>query len=352
MSRWFRFYDEVLNDPKVMTLEPVLFKFWVKVLCVASNNKGTIIKRALPFYLRESPEQVETLLKQLIDAGLVDETIDGLLEPHNWGKRQFVSDGSAERVKRHRAKRAAAGLKEQWCAPKKLRDAVYERDGHQCIYCGASERLSLDHRTPEIRGGTHDIENLATACLSCNGAKRDMTEEEYRTSVTLLKRPQNTEQNITEEKKIRRKAPRRISYPPRFQVFWEGYPTDPLMSKSEAFTEWQKLSPEDQEAAIATLPAFKAATAKLGSDHRVIHACRFLSKRRWEGFTEQAAKLKAVSETASAKVYVKYGTEPGDAWEQAFRLNGKIPPRDNGGGWWFDSEYPPENVKRETSQAA
>jgi hypothetical protein len=68
------------------------------------------------------------------------------------------------------------------------------------VYCGASERLSLDHRTPEIRGGTHEIENLATACLSCNGAKRDMTEQEYRASVTLLKRPQITEQ-ISEQKK-------------------------------------------------------------------------------------------------------------------------------------------------------
>jgi len=81
--------------------------------------------------------------------------------------------------------------------PKALREAVYQRDGYSCIYCGSQERLSLDHLTPEIRGGTHDIENLGTACLSCNGAKRDMTETEYRVSVTLLKRPQSTD-NRTE----------------------------------------------------------------------------------------------------------------------------------------------------------
>ena len=172
--------------------------------------------------------------------------------------------------------------------------------------------------------------------------------------VTRDSRPPDTDTDTdTEERKISRKAPRRISYPPRYLVFWEGYPTDALMSKSEAFTEWQKLSSEDQEAAIASLPAFKAATAKLGPDHRVIHACRFLSKRRFDAFAEVAAKIHTATEAASSRVYVKYGTDAGDAWEDYHRqVLKRPPPRDQAGGWWFDTEYPPENVQRETSEAA
>lgn len=193
MSRWFRFYDDVINDPKVLKLPEVMRWHWVSILCVASKNDGSLPNLdELAFYLRTTPAKATAMLAALVKAGLVDKTETGFT-PHNWSGRQYKSDGSADRVKRHREKRAAAGLQAQWTPPKALRQAVYERDGYSCVYCGSKERLSLDHRTPEIRGGDHSVENLATACLSCNGAKRDMTETEYRESVTLLKRPQNTE---------------------------------------------------------------------------------------------------------------------------------------------------------------
>lgn len=92
------------------------------------------------------------------------------------------------------------------------------------------------------------------------------------------------------EKENSRKPPRRLAYPPRFIAFWEGYPTDGGMSKSEAFTAWQKLGSEEHEAAIAALPAFRAYTSKQGPDYRMLHAVRYLRQRRWEGFTEQAAE--------------------------------------------------------------
>lgn len=200
MSRWFRFYDDAVHDPKLLKLSDGTFRMWVMLLCVASKEKGTLPSTEdLGFYLRVKPARVAALIAELVAAGLLDKTGNGF-SPHNWAGRQYQSDGSAERVKRHREKRAAAGLQAQWTPPKALRQAVYDRDGHKCVYCGSGERLSLDHKTPEIRGGTHDIENLATACISCNGAKRDMTETEYRDAVTLLKRPQRTEQNTEQSR--------------------------------------------------------------------------------------------------------------------------------------------------------
>lgn len=51
-----------------------------------------------------------------------------------------------------------------------------------CIYCEKptkSNQDSLEHKQPLFRGGTHDFENLAIACRSCNSSKGTKTFEEY-----------------------------------------------------------------------------------------------------------------------------------------------------------------------------
>ena len=48
---------------------------------------------------------------------------------------------------------------------------VWERDGHTCVYCGATESLSLDHIKPLSKGGAHSADNLCIACASCNSSK-------------------------------------------------------------------------------------------------------------------------------------------------------------------------------------
>lgn len=40
-----------------------------------------------------------------------------------------------------------------------------------CIYCGSSQRISIDHIIPLARGGRHSIGNLAPACFDCNTRK-------------------------------------------------------------------------------------------------------------------------------------------------------------------------------------
>jgi 5-methylcytosine-specific restriction endonuclease McrA len=44
---------------------------------------------------------------------------------------------------------------------------------------------SLEHKTPLIRGGTNEYNNLAIAHRSCNSKKHAKTEEEYRNLLTL-----------------------------------------------------------------------------------------------------------------------------------------------------------------------
>ena len=102
MNRWFRVYDDVLDDPKVQRLQPELFKAWINVLCLASKNDG-----ALPpiedcaFGLRMTAGGARETLDALAHAGLIDIEVDKS-KPHNWDKRQFQSDRSTPRVQRFR----------------------------------------------------------------------------------------------------------------------------------------------------------------------------------------------------------------------------------------------------------
>lgn len=107
MSRWFRYYEGALDDPKVQTLPAHDFKGWVNMLCVASRNDGVLPDiPALAFSLRMDIDACRTLVERLINGGLIDRKNGGVngahYAPHGWDKRQYKSDTSTARVKRFR----------------------------------------------------------------------------------------------------------------------------------------------------------------------------------------------------------------------------------------------------------
>lgn len=55
---------------------------------------------------------------------------------------------------------------------KDLRQAVLDADNHECVYCGSTEHLAVDHIVPHVRGGEKIFDNLLTACQSCNSSRR------------------------------------------------------------------------------------------------------------------------------------------------------------------------------------
>lgn len=119
MSRWFRFYDDALNDPKVQRLSPRAFKQKLMACSAGEANEFS------PF-----------------------------LRPYS----------------------GRPSLRE-WAA---LRTAVFQRDDFTCRYCGArGGRLECDHVHPVSRGGDHSFENLVTACFRCNRSKRNKTVQEW-----------------------------------------------------------------------------------------------------------------------------------------------------------------------------
>jgi hypothetical protein len=92
MNRWFRFYNDVINDPKLLRLSDRQYRFWVGLLCIASKNDGELTSiDDMSIMLRTSPGTLTTVIQTLITARLLDEE-GGTLKPHNWDKRQYKSD--------------------------------------------------------------------------------------------------------------------------------------------------------------------------------------------------------------------------------------------------------------------
>lgn len=63
--------------------------------------------------------------------------------------------------------------------PHNLRWQVWERDGFSCHYCGERRFLTIDHVVPESEGGTLELDNLVTACSTCNREKGTKDYEEF-----------------------------------------------------------------------------------------------------------------------------------------------------------------------------
>lgn len=82
-----------------------------------------------------------------------------LVEKH----RRLNAEREAVRLRRSKAQYALSSLK--------LRQRVFERDGHKCRACSSRENLTIDHVVAVIVGGTDEFENLQTLCRRCNSSK-------------------------------------------------------------------------------------------------------------------------------------------------------------------------------------
>lgn len=107
--------------------------------------------------------------------------------------------------------------------------------------------------------------------------------------VTLKEVKIDTEEEVKERKKVR--AP--IVYSKDFEIFWAAYPRRPNMGKAETFAVWKKISPEERQLATEAAPKFDAWVKTQKPDYTVLHACRFLSKRRADAFQTEARSSKA-----------------------------------------------------------
>lgn len=108
MSRWFRMYNEVLDDPKVQRLGGDDFKVWVNLLCLTSRLDGSLPPiEDIGFSLRLDAKKAKAVVSRLVEAGLLEE-VEGRFVPHAWNDRQYQSDVSTSRVKQFRERKKSA----------------------------------------------------------------------------------------------------------------------------------------------------------------------------------------------------------------------------------------------------
>jgi hypothetical protein len=98
-GRWFRFFDTEMNDPRVRALPAPLFRFWVDLLCLASQRDGdlgTVADIALATRCRL--DHTLNAVSRLNQAQLID-CINSRYTPRAWHTRQWKSDQSNQRTR-------------------------------------------------------------------------------------------------------------------------------------------------------------------------------------------------------------------------------------------------------------
>jgi hypothetical protein len=189
---------------------------------------------------------------------------------------------------------------------------IFRKNGGRCHWCSVelvfdSDALvpnlfHVDHLIPVCDGGRNDEDNLVPACAWCNHARarkswvnpsdtNPVNNTDTKTQSPESRSPDSPSVSKSSDFETCAKTARtRRQYPPDFEAFWSGYPTDRNMSKSEAFDAWRRLSQEDRQLAQLSLPAFRS-YCQQHPDYRPIHANRYLAKRRYEGHLEAASKF-------------------------------------------------------------
>lgn len=113
---WLRLYKDVRNDHKLQTMPPELFRQLINLWTLALEGEPYGRLPATPeevgWVLRKSEKEASRILAELRALGLLDEDeATGLLVPHNWDARQYISDhNGAQRVAAFRERQKELGL--------------------------------------------------------------------------------------------------------------------------------------------------------------------------------------------------------------------------------------------------
>lgn len=163
MSRWFRVYDDLVDDPKVQRLSAENFRALINLWCLASKGEGLLPPlEDIAFKLRVSEDKATRLLADLSKAGLLVNDETGT-SPHKWGARQFKSDVSNERVKRHRERQRNVTSPVTVTPPDTEADTEAERVVSETNVSGAAapaEIVPVDARTALFRDGVSAVRTM------------------------------------------------------------------------------------------------------------------------------------------------------------------------------------------------
>ena len=104
-NQWFRLYAEFATDPKVQMMSEADQRRFIMLLCLRCDNDDvTLHDDEVAFQLRISNDDWARTKALFLQKGLIHDDNT----PTAWDRRQFISDSSAERVRRHREKKKRA----------------------------------------------------------------------------------------------------------------------------------------------------------------------------------------------------------------------------------------------------
>lgn len=161
MSRWFRLYEDLVDDPKVQRLPLDHFRALINLWCLASRNGGCLPPVGdIAFSLRLPEKQASATIAALRLAGFIDDDETGS-RPHNWRSRQFKSDVSNDRVRRHRQRQRNVTSSVSGTPPEAETEA--ETEAAQQFVEGRADR---DRFEVELRDALGDRQPPETADFS------------------------------------------------------------------------------------------------------------------------------------------------------------------------------------------
>jgi hypothetical protein len=107
---WFRVHNDILDDDKMIMLDPADKWYFISVL--AMKNLGLLDSEPDPdrrdkkvsIRIRLTIEETQSLKIRLMAENLIDDD----WQPLAWANRQYLSDNSTERSRKHRAKKRQA----------------------------------------------------------------------------------------------------------------------------------------------------------------------------------------------------------------------------------------------------
>lgn len=249
--KWFRFYSDALEDPKVQRLPGDLFKTWVNLLCLAnkSEDRGHLPPAEdIAFALRMDTDTLTAQLDELATRGLLDEGETGLA-PHNWQGRQRKSDDVTARVQEHRAQY-------------KQGETLHETPEKQ----GVKQKRNVLDTDTDLETDTDSEGHPPTQSATNVRSKADTPADAGRAVPVSL------------DKRRMAESDRR-----RFDRFWSAYPRK--VKKAEALRWWAKQQPgDDLLAAILQAIGRESLSGQWQRDNGqfIPHPPTWLNSRRWE----------------------------------------------------------------------
>lgn len=108
--KWFRVYNEILDDPKVSKMDGETFKIFIFLLALASeqekNGKICMSVGDISWRIRIPKKRLLVSISYMENNGIIKTDSETSIILVNWEKRQFSSDNVGERVKRYREKQS------------------------------------------------------------------------------------------------------------------------------------------------------------------------------------------------------------------------------------------------------